>query len=332
MHIATAWSTVEVPRVAFDDAYTRLRVRLGGDPSLLLVFYTEAYPAQAMLAAVQDLPSGVRIHGLSICAGVMTEEGFHEQDGRALGLWGLRDPEGAFGVGMVAEHRDAGLAAMQALEQALAQAGRSGETPDLVWVSTSPGSEEAALRGIQEMLGSTVQILGGSAADNNIAGRWSLLTRNATAGNAVVVSVMFPTLASSASFQSGYSPTEWRGRITAASGRVLQRIDTRFAHSRTGAAVALPFERLSFGIDFARCAWFFLHPRLRAGHFRLQPGRSRWRDTQTLQLHYEVSRLPFRGLLYDEVKPLGDTLALGLGGLNRDVGTGDLFFFLLQAG
>jgi hypothetical protein len=54
-----------------------------------------------------------------------------------------------------------------------------------------------------------------------------LLSRDTTASNAVVVSVMFPTLASSASFQSGYSPTEWRGRITAASGRVLQRIDDR---------------------------------------------------------------------------------------------------------
>ena len=113
-------------------------------------------------------------------------------------------------------------------------------------------------------------------------------------------------------------------------GQVLQRIDTPFAHSRTGSAVALPFERLTFGIDFARCAWFFVHPRLQAGHFRISPGRSRWRDTQTLQLHYDVSRLPFRGVLYDEVKPLSATLALGLGGLNRDVGKGDLFFFLLE--
>jgi hypothetical protein len=114
-------------------------------------------------------------------------------------------------------------------------------------------------------------------------------------------------------------------------GQVLHRIGTAFAHSRTGSAVALPFERLRFGIDFARRAWFFLHPRLQAGHFRLEAGRSRWRDTQTLQLHYDVSRLPFRGVLYDEVKPLSESLALGLGGLNRDVGTGDLFFFLLEA-
>jgi len=227
MSIATAWSTDSDPRLAFDGAYSRLRDKLGGDPSLLLVFFTETYPAAAMLAAAQALPSDIRIHGSTTCAGVMTEEGFHGQDGRALGLWGLRDPGGSFGVGMAAQNGDAGQAAVLALEQALAQAGRPGEAPDLVWLSASPGSEEAVLQGIKRVLGSTVQVLGGTAADNSIAGHWSLLTRDASANNAVVVTVMFPTLASSSSFQSGYSPTDRRGRITAASGRVLQRIDDR---------------------------------------------------------------------------------------------------------
>jgi hypothetical protein len=112
-------------------------------------------------------------------------------------------------------------------------------------------------------------------------------------------------------------------------GEVLHRVDSPFAHSMAAAAVVLPFERLSFGVDFESCAWFFLHPRVRMGHFRVEPGRSRWRDTQTLQLHYDVSKLPFRGVLYDEVKPLSETLCLGLGGLNRDVG--DLFCFVLEA-
>lgn len=114
-------------------------------------------------------------------------------------------------------------------------------------------------------------------------------------------------------------------------GQVLHRVDTPFARSPTASAVLLPFEKLSFGVDFGSCRWFFLNPLLRVGHFRVTAGRSRWRPTETLQLHYDVSRLPIRGVLYDEVKPLSDTLCLGLGGLNRDAGQGDLFFFLLEA-
>lgn len=88
-----------------------------------------------------------------------------------------------------------------------------------------------------------------------------------------------------------------------------------------------------FGIDFDRRLWWFLSPRLAAGRFRLEPGRSRWRDTEVLRLQYDVSRLPrpVRALLYDEVKPLDDRTALGIGGIDAPVGEGDHFFFSLRA-
>ena len=115
-------------------------------------------------------------------------------------------------------------------------------------------------------------------------------------------------------------------------GQVLHRVNSPFARSLSASAVTWPFEHLRFGIDFSACAWFFLHPGLRLAHFRLTPGPSRWRPTDALQLHYDISRLPFRGALYDEVKPLTQTLCLGLGGLNRaSEKEGDLFYFLLEA-
>jgi len=114
-------------------------------------------------------------------------------------------------------------------------------------------------------------------------------------------------------------------------GEALARVSTRFARSAPITAMLVPWERVSFGIDFAARTWFFFHPRLRTGRFRLEAGRSRWRDTDTLRMLYDVSRLPIRGLLYDEVKPLDETLCLGLGGINFGRGRGDLFFFALEA-
>jgi hypothetical protein len=90
------------------------------------------------------------------------------------------------------------------------------------------------------------------------------------------------------------------------------------------------FEWISWGIDFDHARWFFLHPRARMGHFTAHAGRSRWRDTESYGLRYEVSRLPWvGGALYDEIKPLSDSLVLGLGGVNAPVGDGDHFFFAL---
>jgi len=114
-------------------------------------------------------------------------------------------------------------------------------------------------------------------------------------------------------------------------GRVLGRVDTSLARSRAVTAILLPFERLRFGVDFTAGRWFFVHPRARLGRFRLEPGRSRWRDTETLRVRYDVSRLPLRRVLYDEIKPLSRDVCLGLGGVNLERGLGDLFFFLLEA-
>lgn len=88
---------------------------------------------------------------------------------------------------------------------------------------------------------------------------------------------------------------------------------------------------MPFGIDFDARRWWFLHPRLAVGRFELCQERSRWRDTDALTLRYHPSRLPgpLRDVLYDEVKPLGDDLLLGLGGLNWEVGRGDHFYFAL---
>ena len=93
----------------------------------------------------------------------------------------------------------------------------------------------------------------------------------------------------------------------------------------------LLFRLPRFGVDFEHCAWWFFSPALRAGRFTLGRRASRWRDTETFALEYGVSRLPsgIKGLLYDEVKPLGPDLYLGFGGMNAEVGSGDHFFFAL---
>jgi hypothetical protein len=115
-------------------------------------------------------------------------------------------------------------------------------------------------------------------------------------------------------------------------GRKLAWVDgggARRAHVRL--VDGLLFGALRFGIDFDRRLWWFVRPSLALGRFELDAGPSRWRDTDTFQLHYQASRLPapVRTLLYDEVKPLGDDLCLGLGGINAPLGEGDHFFFAL---
>lgn len=116
-------------------------------------------------------------------------------------------------------------------------------------------------------------------------------------------------------------------------GSFLAKLTTAGARKPLNRVISyVGFESTPFGVDFDSSCWYFWHPRLQLGRFRPVVGPSRWRDTEVLALHYDVSRLPqpVRGLLYDEVKPLDDSICLGIGGLNAERGEGDLFFFALE--
>jgi hypothetical protein len=112
----------------------------------------------------------------------------------------------------------------------------------------------------------------------------------------------------------------------------LRRLDHPAARALPARLIGLGFEYPPFGVDFDRSCWFFFHRRLGVGGFTPSIAASRWRSTQVVALDYGRSRLPapVRGRLYDEVKPLGDGLALGLGGIDAGRERGDLFFFALE--
>lgn len=229
MQIATSWSTSTGTRDAFDEAKASLIARLGNHPDYLLIYFTENYPAEELLAALAVLPPSIKIQGCTSSLGVMTEEGLHSEDGRALAMLGIRDEGGAYGVGAAPMGNDPRAAARAALQAALADSGRPGELPDIVWVNASPGREEDVLKGISDLVGMNVPVLGGSAADNHVTGEWQLLTRTYHASDAVVVSVMMPALHVSSSFQCGYLPTSRSGIVTSATGRIVHAIGGRAA-------------------------------------------------------------------------------------------------------
>ncbi len=113
-------------------------------------------------------------------------------------------------------------------------------------------------------------------------------------------------------------------------GEYLLQLGSRGAQTFAARVLdTIAFSWTPFGIDFTSRRWYFFHPRLQAGHFRAEPTRSRWRETDAVRLYYDVSRLPIGHLLYDEVKPLADGRVLGLGGVNGERNQGDHFFFML---
>ena len=185
-------------------------------------------------AAVNVSGAPKAFHGSTSCLGAMTSEGTH--DGAAV--FGLSDPEGDYGTAAVPFDGDVKAAAMAATKQALTQADRMGEQPDLVWIAATPGEEEAVIAGVEAIVGPDVPVIGGSAADNSVSGDWFVFDSTTSAQSGVVVSVLFPSTPLSFAYQSGYSPTAHEGVVSKVEGRTVQEIDGRPAmdvyHEWTG--------------------------------------------------------------------------------------------------
>ncbi|EDM75907.1 hypothetical protein PPSIR1_25051 [Plesiocystis pacifica SIR-1] len=236
MDIATVTSLEADTRAAFSAAYAALVGKLGGPPDWLIVQSAVRHEVATLREAARL--SGVeQLHGSSSCLGVMSDAGVDTAGG--LGLFGLRDSDGDFGVGSAPLGDDPAAAAGAALRQAIANAQREGELPELVWVSASPGTEERCIAGIEAEIGAGAPIVGGSAADDAVAGGWYLFDAHADYGSGIVVSVLYPSTGVHSVFHSGYSPTTTTGTVTAATGRAIETID--------GDAAAATYDRWTGG-------------------------------------------------------------------------------------
>jgi len=228
MQVATADSTLGASEEAVNQLWEQLSTRLGAPPDWVVIAPSVNYDI-AQLQQTLMRHNVRRFHGSTSCLGAMTERGVVSAEGRGMAAFGISDPEGDYGVGEATLEAAASpqAAACQALDAALNDAGRPGEVPGLIWVSAPPGVEESVISGLESSLGTGVPIVGGSSADNDVSGQWSQLTHRGVYHDAVVISVLFPSTELYFAFHSGYEPTEIKGRVTRADGRVLHEIDGR---------------------------------------------------------------------------------------------------------
>ncbi len=226
MHIATADSTLKSSKEAAGQLWEQLSSRLGSPPDWIVIAPSVSYDISQVQQTLNSL-GAKRFHGSTSCLGAMTERGVINNEGRGIAAFGITDPDGDYGVGEASLDAAASpeTAACQALDAALSDAGRPGEVPGLIWISAPPGCEERVINGLEASLGAGVPIVGGSSADNDVSGQWAQLTRAGVYLNAVIISVLFPSTELHFAFHSGYEPTEIKGRVTRADGRILYEID-----------------------------------------------------------------------------------------------------------
>ncbi len=190
-------------------------------------YFTQEYASQQLSVLFAKHFPNIPFIGCSSCQGVITESGYHQ--GPILAVLSIHEGTStyAYGSGFVSLNNcsNYGSAAQKAINQALLSADRVGEVPELVIVHSTSGHEEQLIEAIDQLFATQVQIIGGTAADNDINGKWMVMTENDASNSALSVLVCFPSKPLATGLSVGYSPTEFSGTITKAFGRRVYEID-----------------------------------------------------------------------------------------------------------
>jgi len=228
MEIATGNSTHPDEIKAVNTAWAQIIDKLNHQPVLLICSASANYSAITLQSRLTELiPKNCHIAASSSCFGAMNNNGYHSSEGYGLGLIAFSEDEGGFGIGLCSQADNPEQAAAQAIQDAINDADRPGELPDLVWINAAPGEEEAVLDGIASVIGRNVPVIGGSSADNTISGDWWQFNRDNLETDGVLLIAMYPQCQVALSFHSGYTPTRHSGTVTRANGRIIEQIDNQ---------------------------------------------------------------------------------------------------------
>ncbi|MFC1503491.1 FIST signal transduction protein [Pseudomonadota bacterium] len=224
MDIATSFSAFHLSEHAISDAIRKLNLKIA-NPKLVLAYFSEHHNESLLKTTLQEAYPHAQVLGCSSCQGVMTDEGYNHGEG--IALWAMNDYTGAFGTAIVSTNQAPFDMARQAVLRAIENSGRPGELPTLILLHATPGNEEDIIKGIEHELGTSVPIIGGSAADDFAQGNWKLFTHEQSTQNGVGLCVFYPSCQVSYSFHSGYASTGMSAVVTRVEGREIIELDNQ---------------------------------------------------------------------------------------------------------
>jgi hypothetical protein len=198
-----------------------------GEPSVAFVYTTVDYDLQELVAGVASQTGIAPVHGSTSFTGILAPNGYLAAEKGVVGVLVMCTPYIEFGLGYSEIGADAVAAGRAAAKMAMAAPDVPGGMPEVVWLSATLGHEEALMRGISEVMGEDVPILGGTAADNSLEGKWQVFGNQTVMSNGVVLTAMFSHLPIGYAYGGGYRATDKKAVVTKASGRTLFQLNGR---------------------------------------------------------------------------------------------------------
>ena len=176
------------------------------------------YDTKELLAAIAAELPGVPVLGNTSFTGIITPEGYVGGDKPFVGILALGGDDVV--VGTAGASRDTDECprniGKKLAKAAMAAAGKDC-APDYWYMAASPAEEEYYIKGVTDVIG-RVPFFGGSAADNEIAGKWWLYNGADAFQDGCVVAFFYTDAPTVNKFTGAYAETDHFGIVTKMDG------------------------------------------------------------------------------------------------------------------
>ncbi len=215
-----AWSTAANAEEAVAQAFDKALGELATKPSLAILFSTVDYDPAKVIKSARERIGRTPLWGGTTFTGILTPDGFISSPNGALGVMFISGIEA--GAGWAPAGRNPRKNALKALKKATAKL----PSPKAFLMPASPGIEERVIEAIAETY-PAVPVVGGSAADNTIEGKWQVFGYSKIYPKGVNVAALSYAGKIGVAFGGGYSSTDKSAKVTKAKGRTIYELDGR---------------------------------------------------------------------------------------------------------
>ena len=150
--------------------------------------------------------------GCTSSGAIMTPDGIISSDNGFAGMMVLDDPDMTVGVACHEAGKDARAIGRKVAIEAVENA-RTTRAPAYFYMVASPKEEEDYLMGIQDVIG-RVPVFGGSAADDQVEGKWKIICNDKIFTDGVAVAFFYTDNEIVTSYTGAYNETSNVGIIT----------------------------------------------------------------------------------------------------------------------
>lgn len=220
-------ATSTAPAAAEAGREAAAKVAAGIDGAKLAFAYGSCdYDTPELLGAIAAELPGVPVVGNTSFTGIITPEGYVGGDKPFVGILALGGDDVVVGAAGAARETEKcpRCIGRKLARQAMEAAGKT-TPPDYWYMVASPAEEEYYIKGVTEVIG-RVPFFGGSAADNEIAGKWWIYNGTETFQDGCAIAFFYTDTPITNKFTGAYAETDKFGVVTKMEGdRAIAEID-----------------------------------------------------------------------------------------------------------